>query len=47
MVLRGWRSVRLYADPVVCVCFFFREKKHVERADQHLFLEGVETQTWC
>ena len=42
MVLRGWRSIRQYADPVVFVCLFSRKKRHVERADQHLFVEGVD-----
>ena len=47
MVLRGWRSIRQYANPVVVVvAFFLAKNRHVERADQHLFVEGVETQTW-
>ena len=46
MVLRGRRSIRQYGNLVVFVCLFSRENRHVERADQHLFVEGVETQTW-
>ena len=46
MVLRGRRSIRQYGNLVVFVCLFLAKNRHVERADQHLFVEGVETQTW-
>ena len=46
VVLRGWRSIRQYANPVVVFAFLLARNRHVERPDQHLLVEGVETQTW-